>query len=558
MSVAKSTRRDVDAWAGECDVIVVGSGVAGMSAAVTAAELGLRTVVFEKASRLGGGTALASALWVGANHVAAREGVEDRLQDALGYLRFLGGDQATEGKLRAFVENSPRAIRFLEDCGVRFRLAHGLVDHYYGTVAGSSAFGRVLEPELISEGEMGDWAGKTALSYEQPQELTMEEAIASGGNSFQGWDQELIARRRRAGLRGRGTALIMHLVKQAVRRGVTIHLGLGVQRLLAEDRGVVGVQAVDGRRFSASSGVLLATGGYESDPEMAARLEGLPGWQSMFPPNITGDGLRMAGELGAATCTVHNNLALFLGFVVSADGAGADWFRLSSICEMVCPHTIVVNRSGRRFGDESYFQHMAPELRRYDTTTHRHTNLPAFLIFDSQFKRRFSFAGRSADTPIPEWVARSNSVGELAERLGIDPAGLSATVARFNAFAEEGVDGDYGRGVERWSPASRESWARDSVDNYPNPSLGPLLDQPFYGLELHPSAFASAGLLTDTSGQVLDHFDRPIGGLYAAGNAAAHDEYGVGYQAGTSLASGVTFGFLAAHAMAEVARGKVT
>src|ERR1700726_278926 len=125
------------------DVVVLGSGIAGLAGALAAHELGLRPVVLEKAATLGGGTINSYGLiWVGQNHLAQAAGYSDTRDDVLAYMRFLGGGSADESRMAAFVERSPEALRFFEACGVRFRLIHGLSDHYYGTAPGVHAVGR--------------------------------------------------------------------------------------------------------------------------------------------------------------------------------------------------------------------------------------------------------------------------------------------------------------------------------------------------------------------------------------------------------------------------------
>jgi 3-oxosteroid 1-dehydrogenase len=218
---------------------------------------------------------------------------------------------------------------------------------------------------------------------------------------------------------------------------------------------------------------------------------------------------------------------------------------------MLCPHTIVVNKEGHRFADESYFQAMVPSLRAYSVESHRHVNLPCFLIFDQQYADGFSFAGNPKGNQIPHWVARAETIEQLAQSLGIEASGLRETITRFNTFARNGADTDFGRGNAIWSLARKDQWKPTRADEtYVCPGLGTLRIPPFYGVELHPSAFASGGLLTNSYGQVINHRQTPIAGLYAAGNAAAHTEYGVGYQAGHSIGSAMTFGYLAARHMA--------
>ena len=198
---------------------------------------------------------------------------------------------------------------------------------------------------------------------------------------------------------------------------------------------------------------------------MAHAYEGLPGWLSMFPPTIDGDGIVMAAELGAQTRIIHNNLAVFLGFNIPGKHAGEEpLFRIVGISEMFCPHTIVVNTAGQRFADETYFQAMVPSLRQYDVKKHRHSNLPCYLLFDRQYVDGFSFIDAPRGSEIPHWVARAHSLPELAAKLRIDPAGLAATVERFNGFARNGVDEDFRRGEAAWTLAKKDIWKPTQPD----------------------------------------------------------------------------------------------
>jgi 3-oxosteroid 1-dehydrogenase len=542
------------------DVVVVGSGVGGLCTALTASEMGLQPLVIEKADTLGGSTAVSyGGLWIGNNHIAKAAGYKDNREDVIKYMRFVGGSELNEARFLAFVDESPAALRFFESCGVGFMITKALVDHYYDSVPGSTAEGRSLEPTLISADELGKkWRDSVFLPPNAPCELSVGEVIQWGGiTNLSGWNTKLLRERRRERIRGRGVALVTHLLKQLLRRNVTIERGIAAERLLVNSDNSVGGVKLSHGRAALGNAVVLATGGYESNPTLVKAFEGLPGWQSMFPQSITGDGLVMATEVGAGMKLIHNNMALFLGFRIPGKASSPPFFRIVGISEMLCPHTIVVNRSGSRFADEAYFQGMVPKLREFVPASHEYANLPCFLIFDRSYERAFSFAGRPVGAPIPRWVARDNSIARLAQRLGIDPNGLERTVRRFNRFARSGIDEDFNRGRLKWSLARRESWNRDANDGgYRNPSLGRLQTPPFYGVELHPSAFASGGLVTDELGRVISVRGHPITGLYSVGNAAAHSEYGVGYQAGSSLASGMTFGYLAGKHIAEILKSR--
>ena len=183
---------------------------------------------------------------------------------------------------------------------------------------------------------------------------------------------------------------------------------------------------------------------------------------------------------------------------------------------------------------------MVPALRYFDPVQHRYPNLPCFLIFDHDYAAHFSFAGRPAGAEIPPWVARAESPHQLAAQLGVDADGLTATLERYNGYCAAGADPEFQRGAKAWRLAKDTSVPADR-----NQSLGTLQKPPFYGVELRLASSGSAGVLTDESARVLHCRGRPIPGLYAAGNVAARVEFGAGYQAGLTLASGMTFGYLA-------------
>src|SRR4029079_8106645 len=423
------------------DVVVIGSGIAGVATALAARELGLRPVLLEKADKLGGGTSFSmGGIWIGNNHLMLAGGYKDSRDDVLAYMRFVGAEETDDERLLAYVDRGPEALKFFEDLGVRFRISRGLTDHYFGVAPGSVAEGRCLNTEFIAATDLGDWQDAILAPRDTPIEVNSEELFTWGGiANIDNWPKDILEDRRPRQVRTRGVGVIPHFVKQLLGRGVEIRPGTKVERLIVEQGGVTGVATAGGHRIGATKGVMLACGAYESNPALAKLYEGMPGWLSMFPPSIEGDGLLMAAELGAQIRTIHNNLALFLGFNIPGKHAGeADLFRIVGISEMFCPHTVVVNAAGRRFADESYFQAIAPALRQYDVKGHRHANLPGYLIFDRQYADGFSFCDAPRGGEIPHWVARADSLATLAQRLGVDAAGLTATIDRFNSFARDG------------------------------------------------------------------------------------------------------------------------
>jgi 3-oxosteroid 1-dehydrogenase len=523
------------------DLVVLGSGIAGLAAAVAAHEKGLRPIVLEKAPLVGGGTTNSYGLiWVGDNHLARQAGYADSRKEILDYMHFIAGGEAEEANLLAFVDEGPRVLKFFADCGIPFRLCRGVADHYWGVAPGAKKEGRSLEVELIAGEELGEWRNRVRVPANAPCYITCEEQIGWGGmNRFSYWDKDIVRQRKAKDMRGKGLGLACQFLKAALTRGIAIETGIEVERLITEAGRVSGVALADGREIAARRGVMLATGGYESNPQLVRDYEGLPNWLSQVPASITGDGMKLAAEIGAAVRLIRNNMQTFLAFPVPSASAEPE-FHLAGIIDLCSPHTMVVNRAGRRFADEAYFQGMIPALRAFDPATHGFSNLPCYLIFDQAYADTYSFAGREAGLEIPAWVAHDRTMEGLGAKLGIDAAGLAGTASRFNGFARAGKDEDFHRGELAWRLAQDASLPPGK-----NQALGTLDKPPFYGIELRPSAGGSAGVLTNERGQVIHQRRQPIPGLYASGNTAARIEFGAGYQAGFTLASGMIFSALA-------------
>lgn len=511
------------------DVVVVGAGFAGLAAAIAAAEFGLRTVVIEGAATVGGSTSHSyGGVWV-ANHAALKR--SDSRTAALRYMDYVGGGQTDASRVEAFIDNAPRALAFYQHAGIRLEPTPSLPDHFYGIAEGALAEGRHFD--------VAPFPGRTLRSWRDSLETPTGD----------GWRAPLgrpLSDERRAQARTRdqicqGAGLMAYALRCALDRKAEILLKVAAERLIVRKGRVVGVRARDGREFSATRGVVIASGGFESDAALSAMVENLPLTRSVHAPGIAGDGFRMAAEIGAAFRVIHNNLAVLLAYEEPALPAARN-VRVIANKEMVAPHGIVVNRAGERFGNEGSFQQLAAVLRAFDGDTLQPRNLPCWIVFDAQFVARNGF-GLDGPGTVPAWVSRATTLEALAAALGIDAEGLAATVARFNAFARVGVDRDFKRGETGWKLAQL-------TGSGPNPGLGTLEQAPFYAVPLLPTAMGASGLAADRSARVLDWWDRPIPGLYAAGNAAAHDEYGTGYQAGQSLGSAMTFAYLAVEALA--------
>ncbi len=532
------------------DVIVLGSGIAGLAGALAAHEMGQRAIVLEKAALLGGGTVNSYGLiWVGQNHLAQAAGYADSRDDVIAYMGFLSGGFLDEQRMTSFVDRGPEALKFYEDCGVRFRLVRGITDHYYGTAPGTRAIGRSLEVELISGYDLGDERDRVLTPHGVPCFVTAEEQVAWGGiNNFSRWDQDIVRERKARDMRGKGLGLICHFLRALQTRGSPVLTDQHVDRLLVENNRVSGVVMQSGDRIMARKGVIIATGGYSANARMSRDFEQIPGIDqepdSLSLASLTGDGLVLGAEIGGVLHKIENSLRVMLSYTIPPDEPGKPGVCVhAGIVELCSPHTMVVNKYGHRFADETFFQGIVPALRHFDPVKHEYPNLPSFLIFDSQYLKNYSFANQPVGSEVPSTVPRANTLPELADKLGIDPKALAETSARFNSFAQSGVDPDFRRGENQWKLASAKA------PRGGNASLGAIEEPPFYGVELHPTGSASVGLLANRNGQVIHQRRHTIPGLYASGNVAATTEHGVGYQAGLSLASSMTFSYLAVRHM---------
>jgi 3-oxosteroid 1-dehydrogenase len=537
-------------WDLEVDLVAVGSGLGAISAAIAAHDRGLSVAVLEKAPRLGGVSGFGGGEVFVPNNRQMRElGLEDSDQAGRSYFQFLSAGFADAELQATLLANMKPAIEYMGDrAGVRWIAVEGLPDYYYPDAPGSHPGGRYLSVDLFDGKTLGAWQAKTyPMTPHVPPGALHREMYAWGGLAcVTTWDYELIGRRLANDQRSFGPGLMGWFVKAAmVDRGIPAFVEAPVRELLAEGGAVVGVRAErEGRDFRvrARRGVVLSTGGYDHNRELARQFESMPDWNSACPPYLHGDHLVMAGELGAAIAAVPpTDLAMFYGYNIPGEEAdGKPLYRSSWECG--CPHTLWVNRAGKRFCDESFYKDYQPRLRQWDGRTQSMPNLPPFLIFDQSYRDRYPLGSFMPGQPLPpELAVQADTPRALAEALGIDADQFERTLARFNEFARKGEDPDFDKGARPWS-------VRLTGDQrYPNPCLGPVEKPPFYGVRLVPVSVGinSHGLKTDRHARVIHLRGRPIAGLYAVGNSAALLDMGGGYQSGTSNMRAITWGWIA-------------
>jgi 3-oxosteroid 1-dehydrogenase len=290
--------------------------------------------------------------------------------------------------------------------------------------------------------------------------------------------------------------------------------------------------------------VVIAVSSYERNRNLERTLGNQLDSESMLFSAIDGSNIRLAGPFGAKVARVPE--ISMAGFSVpgeETDEGIAVWRSAMPIIGL--PHHMVVNSRGKRFGNEGFYRSFYYQTDNIDGVTQTHPNFPCWVVIDSQAREKYAFVSIMPGQDWPEGLGVvAESIEELADKAGIDKAGLADTVARFNANAERGVDPEFGRGEQPWG-----AWMTGDKTHKPNANLGPIVKPPFYAVKLSrmgATGIPAAGLKIDRNANVVGWDEQPIPGLYAAGNSAARMESGAVMQSGVSNARGMTYGWLAA------------
>lgn len=529
------------------DVVVLGTGAAGLTAAIAAHEGGASVAVFEKADLVGGTTAWSGGqVWIPNNPHMSEVGVEDSRERALTYIMSLSRGMLEERLVEAYVDAGPEVVEFLEaKTPVQFYAVDGMPDYHPEFPGGSPNGGRTLECPVFAFDELGPWAARVTPSpYFADPHITMSETPL-GKAVPQPPSADEHARRKVHNERGCGQALAGRLLKACLDRGIEPRTSSAATELIVEGGAVVGVvvDTPEGRvKVRARRGVVLASGGFEWNADLVRSFLRGPMTHPVSMETNTGDGLIMAMKAGAMISNMREAWWIPVGAVPEhANPMG----RVLVNGQRTLPHSIMVNRRGRRFTNEAAnYNAFGAAFHVEDVSRFEYANLPCWLVFDQAYVDTYGFriSAGGHGSVVPEWIPRGDTPAALAAELGIDAAELEGTIARWNGLCEQGVDVDFGRGdsaFDRWWGDPHRKGRRDAT-------LGPLSRGPFYAFQIFSGALGTkGGPRVDPEARVLDLGGTPIDGLYAAGNVMG-SPFGMTYGGpGGTLGPAMVFGFLA-------------
>lgn len=551
-----------------CDVLVVGSGAGGLSAAVTAAANGLNVIVVEKEPLLGGTTAIsAGGFWIPANHISAQAGFADTVEDARTYIRHEAGNNYDSDRVDEYLRNGPEMVEFLERrFGFEFTIWAYLPD-YHPDSPGATRGGRPLSAAPIDARAFKPWVSQlrpplveTTIfgglplrfdNFEMKHFLSVTRSITSA------WyvTRRLLRYFRDRLVHGRnmymvnGGALTARLIKAAGELNIPIWRSSPAIALLTHD-GLVTGAAINKQgsevRIIARRGVVLAAGGFPHDVERRKRMyphaAGKDEHFPLAPSGNTGDGLRLAETVGGGVDGRYASpAAWFTGSLLPLSNGESRTVPNSS--DRAKPGAIAITREGRRFTNESNSYHDVME--QLVKTASDEQPVHGFVICDHRAIRSYGL-GVARPFPLPlgpylrsGYIQRADTIEALARQIDIDPAVLAASVRNFNEHARNGVDPEFNRGTNAYN------WSQGDLNHKPNASLAPLDTPPFYAVKLVPSDLGTfAGLKTDRYARVLGEDGAPIAGLYAVGNDMGSVFGGTYLAGGCTLGPALTFGYI--------------
>lgn len=538
------------------DVIVAGSGVAALAAAISAADKRLSVLLLESTDRWGGSSAMSGGgLWLPNNPLMQRAGAGDSRHEALTYLEHTVGDAgpgASLARKEAFVDNVSEFVKLAERHGVQFARAKDYPDYYPELPGGK--IGRAIEVEPFDVHEINDWWATSRGQDGVPAPVKTDDfwllarAWSTPGGMVRGArvvGRVLASLLRREKAVGMGAAVAASLLEVALRLGVEVRLSSPTDELVVDDGRVTGVRVASAGKTTeliAARGVVLGTGGFDHNAEWRQRYHGVDGSDSSGSRGNRGSGIAAGMAVGAAVDLMDD--AWWGGSIPPAYPDGNASFLVS---ERSMPFSIIVDAAGQRFANESesYVDLGHHMFERYTTVPGQ-----CWMITDVRHARRYlrSYALDPRATRAlraSKTLITAPSIALLASRAGLNLGQLTSTIERFNGFARSGVDQDFGRGNSAYDRYYSDPLVR------PNPNLGPIEKGPFTAVKLVPGDLGTkGGLVTDEYARVLREDSSVIEGLYAVGNASA-SVMGRTYPGpGSTLGPAAVFGYIAGRHLA--------
>lgn len=549
-------------WDKVVDVVVVGSGAGGLTAATVAANARADVLVIEKSGEYGGTSAMSGGgIWIPNSHLAVAAGLQDNEDDAYTYVRGLSAPNVSDDAIRAYIRHAPEMLAWVEEnTPVRYSSVP-YPDYHVENAGGKTGFrthlpqsfdGRRLGSDILtlrSASPAASLGGIINWRFEETYTLLYR---PKGWWRVLGkmlWRYAIDLPHRFRSRKDRnltlGNALVGGLRVALNDRKVPLWLNTPLVDLITENGRIAGVEVRhEGRpmRIAARRGVILAAGGFERNPDMRARY--LPGsddpTRSGSQTNNTGDSILAAERAGAA---LRNMQSTWSAPVFRVPGEASA--RLSTI-ERALPGCIIVNQAGSRYVNEAASYHIVGREMIAKDAVDAGTS-PSWVIFDHVFRHRYPMGpvlpllpDALQMTNVRKILKKAATIEALASKMGVPAAALRETIERFNDGARKGEDPDFGRGAAAYDRMYGDPRVQ------PNPTLAPIAKAPFYAFPIYGGDIGTnGGIVTDENARVLDAANRPIQGLYAVGNNAA-SVMGESYPgAGSTLGPAMTFGYVA-------------
>lgn len=549
----------------EYDFVIVGSGGGSMVAALYAKMAGLSPVILEKRDKIGGSTGFSGGVWwVPNNHVIKRHGVEDSKELARRYFAAtvdFVGKGTTPARREAFLDEAPAMIRFLEEQGMSFEYPDGWSD-YYDDRDGGQPRGRSLTAEPFDLRNLGPW--QDSLSRYAPFDgvpfpslplikmlmfkRVFYAKVIMARLAFAIAKNRLLGRR----IVAHGGAIQGRMLEMTLKRSIPLFGGFAADQLIEEEGRIVAVSGLfRGARTTVRSryGLLMNVGGFARSHAMRQKYQRHPtsaSWTNANPGD-TGEMIEEMMRHGADTENL--DMAVWVPTSLNPDGslpAGATGkdgtpYPFMHVGEVAVPHYMWVDKRGNRFVNEaSSYVELGEAMYRNDA-------VPAFAVFDDRAMHNYAYGSLMPGMkPVKQWLesgflVKADTIEELARKAGINPAGLIAQVARYNRFAETGVDEEFHKGERQYDIF------RGDPTHKPNPCVGAIAKAPFYATRIFPGDVGTfGGVVTDERARVLRADGSIIEGLYATGNCTS-SVMGRSYPGpGASISPAFTFGYIAA------------